>query len=156
LFQANSINGDTSSGLVPSQFNGSATTSSNLSPGGTYLISGGGTFGTGQVGNVRIGGNATNFTTLVEEFAITAAPTEAALDAKISNFFIGGETNNVILMAPSGSRNVQFGLGMDNTTINSLAIQNLRVNRDATNSTITSERSIQNLNIGGNVENTNI
>lgn len=156
LFQANTINGTTTSGLVPSQFNGSATTSSNLSPGGTYVISGGGSFGTGQIGDVRIGGNATNFTTLVEEYGITTTPAEGALDAKISNFFIGGETNNVILMAPSGSRNVQFGLGMDNTIVDSLAIQNLRVNRDATNSTVTSERSIQNMVIGGNVENTNI
>lgn len=156
LFQANSINGTTTSGLVPSQFNGSSTTSSNLAPGGTYLISGGGSFGTGQIGDVRIGGNATNFTTLVEEYALTTTPAEGALDAKISNFFVGGETNNVILMAPSGSRNVQFGLGMDNTIVDSLAIQNLRINRDATNSTVTSERSIQNMNIGGNVEDTNI
>jgi hypothetical protein len=156
LFQANSINGTTTSGLVPSQFSGTAVSSSNLSPGGTYLISGGGSFGTGQIGDVRVGGNATNFTTLVEEYALTTTPVEGALDAKLSNFFIGGETNNVMMIAPSGARNVQFGLGMDNTTINSLAIKSLKVNRDATNSTVTVSRSIQNLNIGGNVENTNI
>ena len=45
---------------------------------------------------------------------------------------------------------------MDNVTINSLTIQSLRANRDATNSTVTVSRSIQNLIIGGNVENTNI
>jgi hypothetical protein len=156
LFQANSINGTTTSGLVPTQFSGTTVASSSESPGGTFLVSGGGSFGTGQVGDVRIGGNATNFTTIVEEYALTSTPAEGALDAKISNFFIGGETNNVILMAPSGSRNVSFGLGMDNTIIDSLAIQSLRVNRDATNSSITSARSIQNMNIGGNVENTNI
>ncbi len=61
-----------------------------------------------------------------------------------------------MLIAPSGSRNVSFGLGMDNVTINSLIIQTLRVNRDATNSTVTVSRSIQNMIIGGNVENTNI
>jgi hypothetical protein len=155
LFQANAINGNATSGLVPSQFLGSsAPTTGN--PGGTYLISGGGSFGTGQIGDVRIGGNATNFTTIAEEYAITTTPVEGALDAKVSNFFIGGETNNVILMAPSGARNVAFGLGMDNTTINALAIQNLRANRDATNSTVTVSRSIQVLFIGGNVENTNI
>jgi hypothetical protein len=157
LFQANTINGNTTSGLVPTQFLGNAVTSSTtLSPGGTYVISGGGSFGTGQIGNVRIGGNATNFTTIAEEYPITTTPVEGALDAKVSNFFIGGETNNVILMAPSGSRNVSFGLGMDNTTINSLAVQSLKVNRDATNSAVTVSRSIQNLSIGGNVENTNI
>jgi hypothetical protein len=59
-----------------------------------------------------------------------------------------------MLIAPSGSRNVAFGLGMDNTTINSLTIQTLRANRDATNSTVTVSRSIQNMIIGGNVENT--
>jgi hypothetical protein len=156
LFQANSINGTTTSGLVPSQFSGTAVANTSLSPGGTYVIAGGGGFGTGQIGDVRVGGNATNFTTLSEEYAITTTPVEGALDAKISNFFIGGESNNVIMIAPSGSRNVSFGLGMDNTTINSLAIQSLRVNRDATNSSVTVSRSIQNLNIGGNVENTNI
>ncbi len=59
-------------------------------------------------------------------------------------------------MAPSGARNISFGLGMDNTTINTLAISSLRANRDATNSTVTVNRSIQHLFIGGNVENTNI
>jgi hypothetical protein len=157
LFQANSINGNASSDLVPTQFLGNAVTSStSLSPGGTFVISGGGSFGTGQIGDVRIGGNATNFTTIAEEYPITTTPVEGALDAKVSNFFIGGETNHVILMAPSGSRNVSFGLGMDNTTINSLAIQSLRVNRDATNSEVTVSRSIQDMNIGGNVENTNV
>ncbi len=155
LFQANTINGNAASGLAPSQF-ASSVPSSGLSPGGTYVISSASEAGTGQIGDVRVGGNATNFTTLVEEYSLSTTPVEGALDAKISNFFIGGETNNVILMAPSGSRNVSFGLGMDNVTINSLAIQSLRANRDATNSTVTVTRSIQNLFIGGQVENTNI
>ncbi len=120
------------------------------------MISDGSAAGTGQIGDVRVGGNATNFTTLVDEYSLSTTPAEGALDAKISNFFIGGETNNVMLIAPSGSRNVSFGLGMDNVTINSLTIQYLRANRDATNSTVTVSRSIQNLFIGGNVENTNI
>ncbi len=154
LFQANSISGNTTSGLVPSQFASSAP--STGSPGGTFVISGGGSAGTGQIGDVRVGGNATNFTTLVNEYPLTTTPVEGALDAKISNFFVGGETNNVMLIAPSGSRNISFGLGMDNTTINSLTVQSLRANRDATNSSVTVSRSIQNLFIGGNVENTNI
>jgi hypothetical protein len=156
LFQANSISGNTTTGLVPSQFAGAPVSSSDLSPGGTYVASVGSEAGTGQIGNVRVGGNATNFTTLVDEYTLSTTPVEGALDAKISNFFIGGETNNVMMIAPSGSRNVAFGLGMDNVTINSLIIQNLRANRDATNSTLTVSRSIQNMLIGGNVENTNI
>ncbi len=159
LFQANAIYGNTASTatstLVPSQFPTSST-SSGLSPGGTFVISQASGAGTGQIGDVRIGGNATNFTTLVDEYALSQTPVEGALDAKISNFFIGGETNNVMLIAPSGSRNIAFGLGMDYVTINSLAIASLRANRDASNSTVTSSRSIQNLFIGGPVENTNI
>ena len=155
LFQANTINGNTASGLAPSQFAGSVP-SSGLSPGGTFVIAQASEAGTGQIGDVRVGGNATNFTTLVEEYALSTTPVEGALDAKISNYFIGGETNNVMLMAPSGSRNISFGLGMDNVTINSLTIASLRANRDATNSTVTVSRSIQNLFIGGQVENTNI
>ncbi len=155
LFQANTINGNTTSGLAPSQFAG-ATPSTGLAPGGTFVISQGSEAGTGQIGDVRVGGNATNFTTLVNEYPLSTSPVEGALDAKISNFFVGGETNNVMLMAPSGSRNIAFGLGMDNVTINTLAIQNLRANRDANNSTLTVSRSIQNLLIGGPVENTNI
>ena len=128
LFQANSINGNTTSGLVPTQFSGAPVASSSLSPGGTYLISGGGAFGTGQIGTVRVGGNATNFTTLAEEYSLTTSPVERGrkLDAKISNYFVGGETNNVMVLSPSGARNISFGLGMDNTTINSLAIQSLQ------------------------------
>ncbi|MGP0070176.1 MAG: hypothetical protein ACLQGP_42080, partial [Isosphaeraceae bacterium] len=154
LFQANTINGNAATGLAPSQFGSSVP--STLSPGGTFVISDGSEAGTGQIGDVRVGGNATNFTTLIDEYSLSQTPVEGALDAKISNFFIGGETNNVILMAPSGSRNVSFGLGMDNVTINSMAIQSLRANRDATNSNVTVSRSIQNLFIGGQVENTNI
>jgi hypothetical protein len=154
LFQANTINGNAASGLAPSQFASSVPTT--LSPGGTFVISDASPAGTGQIGDVRVGGNATNFTTLVTEFALSQTPVEGALDAKISNFFIGGETNNVMLMAPSGARNISFGLGMDNVTINSLAIASLRANRDATNSTVTVSRSIQNLFIGGQVQNTNI
>jgi hypothetical protein len=155
LFQANEIRGNTDPTLQPSQFDG-ATPTTGLSPGGTYVISQGANGGTGQIGDVRIGGNATNFTTLIDDVPLTSPTVEGALDAKISNFFVGGETNNVMLMAPSGSRNVAFGLGMDKVTINSLAIQNLRANRDATNSTVTVSRSIQDLFLGGPIENTNI
>ncbi len=153
LFQANQIDGNTTSGLVPTQLINAPT--SAPSPGGTYLISQGGP-ATGQIGDVRIGGSATNFTTFIDEDPINAAAAEGQLDAKISNYYIGGQTQNVLLVAPSGSRNISFGLGMDNVTINSLAISSLTANRDAINSTVTVERSIGNLLIGGDVTNTNV
>lgn len=43
---------------------------------------------------------------------------------------------------------------MDNVTINANGIASLRANRDALNSTVTVNRSIQNLLIGGDVQNT--
>jgi hypothetical protein len=153
LFQANDIQGNTTAALLPTQLVDSTPTAA--APGGTYLVSQGGP-ATGQIGNVRIGGSATNFTTFVTEDPINAAAAEGQLDAKISNYYIGGETNNVLLVAPSGSRNISFGLGMDNVTINSLVISSLRVNRDATNSNVTVERSIGNLLIGGDVTDTNV
>ena len=154
LFQANEIDGNTTSGLVPTQLVNS-TSSSGPSPGGTFVISQGGA-ATGQIGNLRVGGNATNFTTFMTEDPLNVAAAEGQLDAKISNFYIGGQTNNVLLVAPSGSRNISFGLGMDNVTISSLSIASLRANRDALNSTVTVSRSIQNLLIGGDVQNTNV
>ena len=63
----------------------------------------------------------------------------------MSNFFIGGETNNVILVAPAGSRNVFFGQGMDNIFINTEFIQNLQANRGAVGSAVTVKRNIGNM-----------
>ena len=152
LFQANEIDGNTTSGLVPTQLVNSTPSSGN-SPGGTYLISQGGA-ATGQIGDVRVGGSATNFTTFITEDPINVAAAEGQLDAKIANYYIGGQTQNVLLVAPSGARNVQFGLGMDNVTINANGISSLRANRDALDSTVTVSRSIQNILIGGDVQNT--
>ena len=101
LFQANEIDGNTTSGLVPTQFV-NPPSSSGDSAGGTYLISQGGA-ATGQIGDVRVGGSATNFTTFVTEDPINVAAAEGQLDAKISNYYIGGQTDNVLLMAPSGA-----------------------------------------------------
>ena len=154
LFQANEIDGNTTSGFVPTQLVNSPA-ASGASPGGTFVISQGGA-ATGQIGDVRVGGSATNFTTFMTEDPLNVAASEGQLDAKISNFYIGGQTDNVLLMAPSGSRNIAFGLGMDNVTISSLSIASLRANRDALNSTVTVSRSIQNLLIGGDVQNTTV
>jgi hypothetical protein len=152
LFQANEIDGNTASGLVPTQLINSPS-SSGLSPGGTYLISQGGA-ATGQMGDVRVGGSATNFTTFITEDPLNVAAAEGQLDAKIANYYIGGQTQNVLLVAPSGARNVAFGLGMDNVTINANGISSLRANRDALSSTVTVSRSIQNILIGGDVQDT--
>ena len=151
LFQANEIDGNTTAGLVPTQLQN--TTSTGASVGGTFVVSQGGA-ATGQIGDVRVGGSATNFTTFVTEQPVNAVSAEGQLDAKISNYYIGGQTQNVLLLAPSGARNIAFGLGMDNVTISSNTIASLRANRDALNSTVTVSRSIQNLLIGGDVENT--
>jgi hypothetical protein len=155
LFQANQIDGNTTSGLIPTQLVNAPPANGANNPGGTYVISQG-SAATGQIGDVRVGGDATNFTTLVTEDPINAAAAEGQLDAKISNFYIGGQTNNVLLIAPSGSRNISFGLGMDNVTINSLAISSLRANRDAIGSNVTVSRSIGNVLIGGEVDDTNV
>jgi hypothetical protein len=155
LFQANEIDGNTTSGLVPTQLVYPLPTGTPVSFGGTYVVSQGGV-ATGQIGDVRVGGSATNFTTIVTEDPLTVAASEGQLDAKISNFFIGGQTNNVLLVAPSGSRNIAFGLGMDNVAISSLAISSLRANRDALHSVVTVSRSIGNLLIGGEVADTSV
>ena len=72
---------------------------------------------------------------------------------QVSNFFIGGQTDNVILVAPSGSRNIFFGQGMDNTYINTEFIQNLQANRGAIGSAVTVKRAIGNMVMGGDVIN---
>ncbi len=123
LFQANEIDGNTTAGLVPTQLVNSPS-STGASPGGTFVISQGGA-ATGQIGDVRVGGSATNFTTFVTEDPLNVAAAEGQLDAKISNYYIGGQTQNVLLVAPSGARNVSFGLGMDNMTISANAIDSL-------------------------------
>jgi len=155
LFQANEIDGNTTSGLVPTQFVTPTSTTTTLLPGGTYLVSDvGGGVTTGQIGDIRIGGNVTNFTAMALATDVFTFPSlDPTQGPQVSNFFIGGETNNVILVAPSGSRNVYFGRGMDNTFINTGFIQNLQANRGAIGSAVTVKRNIGNLIIGGDLVN---
>jgi hypothetical protein len=160
LFQANAIEGNTDPTLAPPQF-GTAAGSLGAEPGGTILVSQGATAQgiTGQIADVRIGGNATNFTALAIESSLgaeqggTAGPDE---NAKVSNFSVGGETQNVLLVAPGGSRNVFFGKGMDQVTINSLFISHLQANRGALDSNVTVNRTLDRVTIGGDVVNTNV
>ena len=157
LFQANEIDGATGTGLVPTQFTPPTSTSTSLLPGGTYLVSDApATSGltTGQIGDIRIGGNATNFTAFALDTDLVTSPsTDTVTGPQVSNFFIGGQTDNVILVAPSGSRNVFFGQGMDNVYINTEFIQNLQANRGAVGSAVTVKRNIGNLVMGGDVIN---
>lgn len=149
LFQANEITGATDANLIPTQFTPGATTPL---AGGTYLVSQGGDV-TGQIGYVRVGGDATNFTTFATASSIFSSGAGDTLDPKITNFMIGGETNNVMLIAPAGSRDVSFGRGMDNVVINSHVIEHLHANRGAVNSKVTVSRTLNNLKLGGDLVN---
>lgn len=157
LFQANQIVGDSSN--PPGQFTNENTAATG--DGGTTVYSAvAGTQPlfpnslfkgsvTGQIGDVRIGGNATNFITVVNDATGSGGD-------RISNFSIGGETNNVLLVAPNGSRNVVFGKGMDTVEIRSHVINNLQANRGALNSTVYVDRAISRVQLGGDVVNTKI
>src|SRR5208282_2982354 len=158
LFQANEIDGDTATGMVPTQFVTPAVAIQNQLAGGTYLVSdapSSSAVTTGQIGDIRIGGNATNFTAFaLDTDTFTAPPSvDPVTGPQVSNFFIGGQTDNVILVAPSGSRNVFFGQGMDNVFINTEFIQNLQANRGAVGSAVTVKRNIGNMVMGGDVIN---
>jgi hypothetical protein len=157
LFQANSIVGDATN--PPGQFQRENSAASGV--GGTWVVSG--TSGTppffvnpqtqggisGQVGNIRVGGNATNFTSVVFD------GTNAG-NAKLANFSIGGETNNVLLVAPNGARNLAFGLGMDNVEVYTHVINTLTANRGALNSIVAADRTISRAHFGGDVQNTTV
>lgn len=133
LFQANSIEGN--AGIPSGQFEGEGGTlvQSVIDP----FTQAQGAGITGQIGFVRVGGNATNFAVQTND--------------RISDVFIGGETNNVAVLAPTGIRNISFGLGMDNVRINAGEIETLSANRGAINATVISDESIGRVKIGGDV-----
>lgn len=134
IFQANEIDGSTTN--QPAAFaNAGGVVVQVASPGATTGIS-------GEIGFVRVGGNATNFSVLSSD--------------KINTYFVGGETNNVSILAPGGTRNLYFGKGMDTATIKTHTVQTLFANRGAIGSTLTSDRQIGNMEFGGDVVNTTI
>ena len=100
------------------------------------------------IGTVRVGGNATNFTTLVYD-------TTGTDGARINNFSVGGETNNVLVVAPNGMQNAAFGAGMDTTDILTNVINTLQANRGAINSNVFVDRTISQVRLGGDVVNSN-
>jgi hypothetical protein len=159
LFQANSIQGDAAH--PPGQFVPNNTTAGT---GGTIIFSAiangfpfpiptvvtgiKGAIG-GQIGYVRVGGNATNLTTAVLD------STGTGID-HIANFSIGGETNNVMLVAPSGARDISFGKGMDTVDILTHTISTLNANRGAINSNVFVDRNIGSVDLGGDAVGTTV
>lgn len=130
-FQANAILGNTA--FPTTGFRGG---------GGTLVVSQSdpATGITGQIGFVRVGGNATNFSVETND--------------KISNYYVGGEANNVQILAPNGSRAIEFGKGMDTATIRTHYIDSLQTNRGALNSNVTVDRNVGRLTFGGDVVDT--
>jgi hypothetical protein len=131
-FQANSILGNTA--FPTTGFRGG---------GGTLVVSQTDTATgvTGQIGFARVGGNATNFSVQTND--------------KISNYYVGGEANNVQILAPAGSRAIEFGKGMDTATILTHYIDSLQANRGAVNSNVTVDRNVGRVTFGGDVVDTN-
>jgi hypothetical protein len=161
LFQANEVDGNTQSGLAPDQFT-QTESATGTTPGGTFVTSGSGTAPffltggstsggtvTGQIGFFRVGGNATNLSVAAFDGVNNA-------DGRVQNFFIGGESNNVLLVAPNGSRDVYFGLGADNVQVNSEVISALEANRGMIGSTVNTTRGIGRFFSGGDVVNSNV
>ncbi len=74
-------------------------------------------------------------------------------NGKISNFSVGGETNNVMVVAPNGVRNLAFGTGMDTVDVLTHVINTIKANRGAVNSSVFSDRTISNISLGGDAVN---
>ncbi len=133
LFQANAILGSSTIQAAPASFTGGTIVSSLPDPNQGI---------TGEIGFVRVGGNATNFSVVTNN--------------TMANFYVGGETNNISVLAPNGTRNFYFGKGADSTTILTHSIENFFANRGMINSRIVSDRQIGDLMIGGDVVNSTV
>jgi hypothetical protein len=156
-FQANEIDGNStfpSTGLIGgggtvvlSQVDNGVDQTGVVRPGATGLNQNA-TGITGQIGFVRVGGNATNF-------GVEASDSvgNAGNGGRISNLYIGGETNNVSILTTSEARNLFFGKGLDTVTIRSHFIESLQANRGALNSSVLVDRQIGQLTFGGDVVN---
>ena len=144
VFQANSIEGDPTLDL------GDSGTFQGDNLGGTTIISqapqtGSSTVVTGAIGRFRVGGNATNLSVQV-----------SGLESRLTNFFIGGETNKVTVTAGVGVRSAQFGLGMDTVSIQAGQIEQLSSNRGAIGSSVLVDREGGSMVFGGDVSNTSV
>ena len=133
LFQANEIDGNTTVAPAAAGFTGGTIVSSLPDPGSGLI---------GQIGFIRVGGNATNFSVLT--------------GSQIANMYVGGETNNVSVLAPTSIRDLYFGRGADSTTILTDRIENFQANRGMLNSRIVTVTTIGDMTIGGDVVNSAI
>ncbi|WP_145268519.1 hypothetical protein [Tautonia plasticadhaerens] len=144
VFQANSIEGDPTLDLGDSGiFQGD-------NPGGTTIISAapqvaGSQVATGAIGRFRVGGNATNLSVQV-----------SGIEARLTNFFIGGETNKVSISALEGVRTALFGLGMDTVAIQAGEMEQLNANRGAVASSVLVGGNAGSIALGGDVVNTTV
>lgn len=144
VFQANSIEGDPTLDL------GDAGIFQGDNVGGTTIIAAapqvaGSQVATGAIGRFRIGGNATNLTVQV-----------SGLEARLTNFFIGGETNKVSIAALEGVRTALFGLGMDTVAIEAGQIEQLSANRGAVSSSVLVGENAGSMAFGGDVLNSTV
>ena len=116
----------------------------------------GGGVTTGQIGDIRIGGNVTNFTAFAPDgyFRIPPLPVDPVTGPQVSNFFIGGQTQNVILVALLVAKQRVFRARHGQRLHQHRVIQNLQANRGAVGSAVTVKRNIGNMVMGGDVINT--
>ncbi len=142
-FQANQIVGNANVATTPFQGGGGTLVVAQPLTAGSIPVSAGGTVEiSGELGAVRVGGNATNFS--VQSYD------------KSNTTYIGGETNNFSLLSPGGSRDLYFGRGLDNSTISTHVIQNLQANRGAVGSRVVVDRQIGRAVFGGDVLNSEV
>ena len=139
-FQANEIIGDETldlgaTGVYDGNNVGGTTINSGAPGGGTSNV-------TGAIGRFRVGGAATNLAVNV-----------TGSQGRLTNFFIGGETNKVSVSASFGVRDAMFGLGMDTVSIQGNEIQQIEANRGAVGSSVLSTTTVGRLTVGGDVSN---
>ena len=108
LFQANrSTTAAPARALAPTQFNSSRHGPPHIAPGGTFLVSQWGGRGDRADRLHPDGGECDQLHGLATpDDGSRHVPGGDPHDPKVTNFFIGGETNNVMMVAPNGSRNV--------------------------------------------------
>ena len=158
LFQANEIDGDALN--PPGQFSDQVSTATGT--GGTNVVSG--------TANVSALPRTSSRSSPARSPAPSAPsgsagtpPTSrrssstppAPQGARINNYSVGGETNNVLVVAPNGMQNAAFGKGMDTTDILTNVINTLQANRGAINSNVFVDRTISQVRFGGDVVDSN-
>ena len=137
-------------------FSPSTQPQSNLLPGGTYLVS-----DVGGRGNDRSDRRYSNrrqrhqFHDICKRHRPGTYPSADPVSGpQISNFFIGGQTDNVILVAPSGSRECLLRPGHgQHLHQHRSSSRTCKANRGAIGSAVTVNRTIGNMVMGGDVIN---